>query len=132
MEGRGFIYQNCKWGTNVRRFIEYQFPLTLQFPWKFPHNLTSITYVQLNIFPSPIHKKCFSSYDLVTICNFAEKLAQNKYIYVGYQNISSRLDVNCPLDFLKVLEILLKQNSLIFKISYDKVFLTVIASKQIH
>ena len=32
--------------------------------------------------PDLIHKKGFSIYDPVTICNFLEKLAQNKYICV--------------------------------------------------
>ena len=39
-------------------------------------------YVQLNIFPAPIHKKGFSIYDPVTMCNFPEKLAQNNNICV--------------------------------------------------
>ena len=42
------------------------------------------SYVQLNTFPAPTHKKCFSIYDPVTIGNFSEKLTQNKYICVGF------------------------------------------------
>ena len=38
--------------------------------------------VQLNIFTDPIHKKGLPIDDPVTICNFPEKLAQNKYICV--------------------------------------------------
>ena len=38
--------------------------------------------VQLNIFPDFIHKKGFSIYDPLAVCNLTEKLAQNKYIYV--------------------------------------------------
>ena len=37
-------------------------------------------YVQGNIFPDPTHKKGFEIYDPVTIFNFLEKLAQNKYM----------------------------------------------------
>ena len=46
-----------------------------------------------------IHEKGFSIYGLLTICNFPEKLAQTKYICVGSWNISSLLDISCPLDF---------------------------------
>ena len=129
MEGQCFIYLKSQWGTNISRFQEYQFPLRFQFPWKFLHNLRRNPYVQLNIFPDPIHKKGFSIYDPVTICNFPEKLAQNKYICVGPQNISSLLDISCPLDFSKLLQILLNGNCLIFKIPCNRVILTVIISK---
>ena len=40
-------------------------------------------YVQLNIFPDSIHEKGFPIYYRETICNFTEKLAQNKYICVS-------------------------------------------------
>ena len=73
-------------------------------------------------------KKGFSTYGPMTICNFTEKLAQNKYICVWPYNISSLFSINCPLDFWKVLDILLNDNSLIFKIPYNKVILTVIIS----
>ena len=42
------------------------------------HSLCSTEYI-----PDPIHKKGFDIYDPVTICNFPEKLAQNKYMCVG-------------------------------------------------
>ena len=51
--------------------------------WKFLNNLRGTPYFQLNIFQSPIHKKGFSIYEPVTICNFPEKLAENKYICIG-------------------------------------------------
>ena len=44
-------------------------------------------------------------------------------------DISSLLDAKYPLDFWKVSEIHLKQNSLIFKIPYNKVIFIVIVSK---
>ena len=58
-------------------------------------------YVQLNNFPDHIGKKDFHIYEPVTICNFSEKLAQDKYICVGSYNISSLVDISCRLHFLK-------------------------------
>ena len=56
-------------------------------------------YVQKNIFLDPIHKKCLLVYGPATISDFPEKLAQNKYICVGSYNISSLLNISCPLEF---------------------------------
>ena len=81
VEGQCLIYQKSQWGTNISRLLEYQFPLRFQFPWKFLHNLRGTLYVQVKIFPAPIHKKAFFIYDPVTICSFAQKLAPNKYIF---------------------------------------------------
>ena len=64
--------------------------------WKFLHNLRGIPYVQLNIFLDPMHKRGSDIYDQVTICNFPEKFAQNKYICIGSSNISSLLHISCP------------------------------------
>ena len=74
----------------------------------FLHNSRGSANVQLNIFPDPIHKKGFDIYDPVTVDNFPKKLAKNKYIWVGSYNLTSLLDISCPLHFRKVLEILLK------------------------
>ena len=40
-------------------------------------------------------------YDHLEIFNFPKKLAQNKFICVGSQSISSLLDISYPLHFWK-------------------------------
>ena len=57
-------------------------PTEVLIPLEILRNLRGTTYVQGNIFPDPTHKKGPGpvSYDLVTIFNFLEKLAQNKYM----------------------------------------------------
>ena len=66
-------------GTKISLGIMVPYYL-LRYPWKFPHNLKGNPFIQLNVFPYPIHKKGFPLYDPVTICNFTEKPAENKCI----------------------------------------------------
>ena len=84
-------------------FLEHQLPITYQFPQQFLENLTGTAYVQLINFQDHIHKSDFHIYHPVTMSNFAQKLAQNQYICVATQNISSLADIISPLLFLKSL-----------------------------
>ena len=116
-------------GNQYLKVLRILVPPEILVPRKILHNLRVTPYVQLNIFPDPIHQKSFSIYDPVTICNFTEKLPQNKYICLRSKNISSVLDITCPFPFWKVLKILLNDNYLIFKIPYNRLIWTVIISK---
>ena len=70
-------------GNQYLKVLRILVPPEILVPLKFLHNLRGNPYVQLNIFQDTIHKKGFPIDDPVTICNFTEKLAQNKYICVG-------------------------------------------------
>ena len=70
-------------GNQYLKVLRILKPCEILVPLEILHSLRSTRYVQLKIFPAPIHKIGFSIDDPATICNFPEKLAQNKYISVG-------------------------------------------------
>ena len=70
-------------GNQYLKVLRILKPCEILVPLEILHSLRSTRYVQLKIFPAPIHKIGFSMYDPVTMCNFPEKFARNKYICVA-------------------------------------------------
>ena len=69
-------------GNQYPEVLRILVPHEILFPLEISAQFGRQSLCSTEYFPDPMHKKGFPIYDPVIICNFPEKLAQNKYICI--------------------------------------------------